>query len=181
MPQAAPRGGRDGSERRDVLEAAVGERRAVEALGRGLPVELAVEPVVVVVAGVGGDRGVRGREVREVLAVEHLGLEGRPEGLDLAVRPGRVDLGPDVADRRARRGVRWKRLSIVRTIATKGVPLSVISSCGTPHSSIASPRASRIGSASLVGHRPDAEQEPAVVVDEGDEVAGARPPVGVGR
>ena len=33
-----------------------------------------------------------------MLPVEHLGLEDRPEGLDLAVGPGRVDLGPDVAD-----------------------------------------------------------------------------------
>ena len=37
-------------------------------------------------------------EIVEALAVEDRGLEGRPEGLDLAVRPGRVDLGPDVAD-----------------------------------------------------------------------------------
>ena len=47
-----------------------------------------MEPVVVVVAGVGGDRGLGGGEVGELLAVEDLGLEGRPEGLDLAVRPG---------------------------------------------------------------------------------------------
>jgi hypothetical protein len=46
--------------------------------------------------------------------------------------------------------VRWKRLSIVRTIVTNGVPLSVISSCGMPHSSIASARVSRTGSASFV-------------------------------
>ncbi|MEJ7697755.1 MAG: hypothetical protein WKF78_14340 [Candidatus Limnocylindrales bacterium] len=63
-----------------------------------------MEPVVVVVAGVGGDRGLGGGQVDELLTVEDLGLEGRPEGLDLAVRPGRVDLGPDVADGRARRG-----------------------------------------------------------------------------
>jgi hypothetical protein len=40
---------------------------------------------------------------------------------------------------------------IVRTTATNGVPLSVINSCGTPHSSIASSSRARIQTASLVG------------------------------
>ena len=47
--------------------------------------------------------------------------------------------------------VRWKRLSIVRTMVTNGVPLSVISASGMPHSSMASPSVSRTASASLVG------------------------------
>ena len=68
--------------------------------------------------------------------------------------------------------LRWNRLSIVRVIATNGVPLSVMSSCGTPHSSIASSSSARIASRLLGRDGPDPEQEPAVVVDEGDEVAG---------
>src|SRR6266540_4253406 len=76
-------------------EAPVGERGAIEPLRRRLPLELAAEPMVVVVAGVGGHGGLGGGEVDELLAVEHLALQVRPEGLDLAVRPGRVDLGPD--------------------------------------------------------------------------------------
>ena len=107
-----------------------------------------------------------------MLAVEDLGLERRPEGLDLAVRPGRVDLGPDVPDLEIGEAALEAADSIVRTIVTKGVPLSVMSSCGMPHSSIASASASRIGMASCVGHGPDAEQEAAEVVDQGDEVAG---------
>ena len=85
-------------QRRDVVEAAVTERRAVVALGRGAPADLAVEPVVVVVAGEGrqGRLGVLDRA--EHLAIEDLALERRPERLDLSVRPGRVDLGLDVPD-----------------------------------------------------------------------------------
>lgn len=63
----------------------------------------------------------------------------------LAIRPGRIDLGPDVADSELIKEA--LRLSMVRTMATKGVPLSVISSNGTPHSSTASASSSRIGSA----------------------------------
>ena len=75
-----------------MLEAAIEERGVVEAFGGCLPAEFAMEPVVVVVAGVGRDRGVRGTEVLELLALENLRLERVPERLDLAVRPGRVDL-----------------------------------------------------------------------------------------
>ena len=47
--------------------------------------------------------------------------------------------------------MREKRLIIERAMATKGVPLSVMSASGMPHSSIASPRTSRIARASLLG------------------------------
>ena len=57
-------------------------------------------------------------EVGELLAVEDLGLEDGPQGLDLAVGPGRVDLRPDVAHFSSAI-VRWKRLSIERAMATK--------------------------------------------------------------
>ena len=83
-----------------------------------------------------GDHGDLGRdEVREVLAVEHLGLEDGPEGLDLAIGPGRVDLGADVTDRQLGEGA-LDRLTIQRVIATKGVPFSVMSASGMPHGSI---------------------------------------------
>jgi hypothetical protein len=157
-----------------VLEPTVDERRAVEPLRGRSPAELAVEPVVVVVGSVGGDRGIGRGEVGEVLAVEDLGLERRPEGLDLAVRPGRVDLGPDVPD-----------------LELGEAPLEA-----TEH------RAHhRHEGRPVVGHQlmgdaaqvdglregfedrerlpardgPDAEEEAAEVVDEGDEVAGPSP------
>src|SRR5713226_9827508 len=72
----------------DVLEAAVAERGAVEALGRGQPADLAVQPVVVVVGGVALEGGLGVGERAEDLAIEDLGLEGAPEAFDLAVRPG---------------------------------------------------------------------------------------------
>src|SRR5690348_6780447 len=54
--------------------------------------------MVVVVVGEAseGDLGVL--KAGEALAVEDLGLEDVPEGFDLAVGPGRVDLGPEVLD-----------------------------------------------------------------------------------
>src|SRR6266508_2817767 len=85
-------------ERRDVVEAAVAKGRAVEALGRSEPADLAVEPVVVVVANVLGQGRLGLCQRAEDLAVEDLRLEDAPEALDLAVRPGRVHLGADVAD-----------------------------------------------------------------------------------
>src|SRR6266542_4282314 len=82
----------------DVLEAAVAEGRAVEALGRREPADLAVQAVVVVVANVLGQGRLGLGQRAEDLAVEDLGLEDAPEALDLAVRPGRVHLGTDVAN-----------------------------------------------------------------------------------
>src|SRR6266511_2659751 len=82
----------------DVLEATVAEGRAVEALGRREPADLAVQAVVVVVANVLGQGRLGLGQRPEDLAVEDLGLEDAPEALDLAVGPGRVHLGTDVAD-----------------------------------------------------------------------------------
>jgi len=85
-------------ERWHAFEAAGGEWRSVEAFGRRVPVELAVEPVVVVVGREMGEP-IGGCVKRpEDLAVEELRLEDPPEALDLAVRPGRVHLGPQVPD-----------------------------------------------------------------------------------
>lgn len=92
-------------ERGDAFEAAGGEWGAVVALGRGVPVEFAVEPVVVVVGREVGEPVGRRVERPEDLAVEQLRLEDPPEALDLAVRPGRVHLGPDVADTELREGL----------------------------------------------------------------------------
>src|SRR2546425_6026653 len=85
-------------ERGDVLEAAVGEGRPVIALGRSQPADLAVQAVIVEVLDVAAERGLGVGEGTEDLAVEHLLLQEAPEALDLAVRPGRIDLGLDVAD-----------------------------------------------------------------------------------
>ena len=83
---------------RDVVEVPIGERRAVEALRRRAPAEFAAQPVEVVVASVGLDRRLGRDEALEHLTIEYLGLERLPEGLDLAVRSGCADRGPDVAD-----------------------------------------------------------------------------------
>jgi hypothetical protein len=69
------------------FEIVIGERRAVVALGRGQPADLAVETMVVVLAGA-LDHGRLGfREVSEAAAVEDLSLERWPERFDLAVGP----------------------------------------------------------------------------------------------
>src|SRR5437879_2449354 len=79
---------------RNVLEPDIGERGPVVALRRCEPAERAAEPVVVVVADEDGKRRLGLIEAAEALAVEHLLLENAPESLDLAVGPGRADLGP---------------------------------------------------------------------------------------
>src|SRR6266508_5910808 len=66
-------------ERRDVVEAAVAKGRAVEALGRSEPADLAVEPVVVVVANVLGQGRLSLCQRAEDLAVEDLRLKDAPE------------------------------------------------------------------------------------------------------
>jgi hypothetical protein len=55
-------------ERGDTLDAAIGDGRALVALGRRLPVELAMETVVVVVGGEAGQPLVRGLRRGEQLA-----------------------------------------------------------------------------------------------------------------
>src|SRR2546428_33841 len=85
-------------ERGDVVEAAVCEGRPVEALAGSQPADLAVQPVVVVVAGEAIQRGLGIGQRAEDLAIENLALERRPERLDLAIGPRRVHLGLDLAD-----------------------------------------------------------------------------------
>jgi hypothetical protein len=75
-------------QRRHALEATGGEGRAVVALGRRVPVELTVEPVVVVVGREAAEAVGGGLERPEDVPVEQLGLEDAPEALDLAVRLG---------------------------------------------------------------------------------------------
>jgi hypothetical protein len=93
-----------------VLETVVDEGCPVEPFRWCLPAELAVEPVVVIVGRVGRDRSVGGREIGEVLAVEHLGLEDGPEGSILPLVQG-VSIWVRMwrISRSAR--LRWKPLS----------------------------------------------------------------------
>src|SRR5439155_24452959 len=77
----------------DVLEPDIAEGGPVVALRRCDPAERAAEPVVVVVVDEGGKRRLGLIEAAEAPAVEHFLLENAPEGLDLAVGPGRADLG----------------------------------------------------------------------------------------
>src|SRR5712691_2618002 len=85
-------------EGRYVVEPAIGEGRAVKALGRRKPANLAVQAVVVVVADERLESGFGVVERAEHAAIQDLALQRRPERLDLAVGPGRVDLGLDVSD-----------------------------------------------------------------------------------
>src|SRR5712692_5722446 len=89
----------------DVLKAAIGEGRAIEALARRQPTDLAVEAVVVVIANEALERRLGVGQRAEDLTVEDLALERRPERLDLAVGPGRVDLGLDLADLKLAQGL----------------------------------------------------------------------------
>jgi hypothetical protein len=112
---------------RHAAEAAVGEGRAVEPFGRCLPAELAVEPVVVVVAGVGGDGRLGRGEIGELLAIEDLRLEDRPEASILPLVQG-VSIWVRMWRIASSARLRWNRLRIVLVVATNGVPLSVMSS-----------------------------------------------------
>src|SRR6202048_5501953 len=82
----------------DVLDPEVGEGGAVVALRRRDPAEHAAKSVVVVVVNEDSQRRLRLVEAAEALAVEHLLLEDAPESLDLAVGPGRADLGSQMLD-----------------------------------------------------------------------------------
>jgi hypothetical protein len=94
-----------------------------------------------------------------------------PERLDLAVRPGRVDLGPDVADRELgkaalepaehRAGDRDERRPVVgHELVRHPAQLDRLLEQGEDPDRL------------LRRDGADPEEEPAVVVDEGDEVAG---------
>ncbi len=81
----------------DVLEAAVGEPRAVVSLGWSEPFEGSADPVVVVVL-TNRARATSVAEAGDALTVEDLLLEHAPEGFDVAVCPRRADLGAQVLD-----------------------------------------------------------------------------------
>src|SRR6266545_641787 len=83
---------------RDVLKALVGERSAVITLSRSDPAKNSAEAVVVVVLGKSGQGLLGSSQTGEALAVENLSLEDVPESLDLAIGPGRADLGSQVPD-----------------------------------------------------------------------------------
>src|SRR5256714_4595229 len=83
---------------RNVLEADIGEGCPVVPFRRCEPAEHAAEPVVVVVVDEAGKRRLGCIEAAEALAVEHFLLEDTPESLDLAVGPGRADLGSQMLD-----------------------------------------------------------------------------------
>ena len=77
-------------ERGDPLEAAGRERCAIVAFGRRVPVELAVEAPVVLVAREAPKAVGRGLERAEDLAIKQLRLEDAPEALDPYIVLGRV-------------------------------------------------------------------------------------------
>jgi len=155
-------------ERRDVLEAPVGEGRAVPALGRGLPAELAVEAVVVVVQREAHEALVRGRRRGEDLAVEQLGLEDAPEALDLAVRPGRVDLGADVPDMELGKGPPEERQD-ARHPGREGAAVVAHDLVRQPAQLEAVAQPGQDGDGLRPGQDAQADEEAAVVVDEPDD------------
>ena len=73
-------------------EPAIRERRAVKAFARRLPVELAVEPMVVVVAGVGGDGHLGRGEVGRVGRGPATGRLRHGRASRRQIRLGRLDL-----------------------------------------------------------------------------------------
>src|SRR6266542_4092662 len=81
-----------------------------------------------------------------------------------------VDLGPDVADLQVGEGA-LEAAEHRPNDRHERSPVVGHHSCSTPHNSIASASRPRTQTASFVGTRADAEQEAAVVVDEGDEMA----------
>ena len=129
----------------DVLEAAIGERRAVPALGGGLPADGAVEPVVVVVEREAQEALVGSLGRREPLAVEQLGLDTPQKRSILPLVQGEFT---------------WVRMCLMRSSLSvlpksvrtpgiqvaKGLPLSLMTSSGMPTSSKQSPSQVRMGS-----------------------------------
>jgi hypothetical protein len=70
----------------------------VVSLGGSEPVEGAAQPVVVVALDEASQGYLGLGEAGEALAIENLLLQHSPEGFDLAVGPGRADLGTQVLD-----------------------------------------------------------------------------------
>ena len=85
-------------ELRNMFEASVDKRCAVVPLAGRQPAKRSAEPVVVVVVREGTKRRLGIDKGTEELAVQNLGLEDVPEGLNFAVGPRSADLGPDVTD-----------------------------------------------------------------------------------
>ncbi len=121
-------------ERWDVLEASVGEWNAEVAFGWSAPAKGAAETMEVVVVGEAAQGRLGLRKAFEQVPVENLALKDLPEGLDLAVGPGRRDLCAKVPD-----------IQIPQSLpeaggqpgiqTTKGLPLSLMSCSGVPQSS----------------------------------------------
>ena len=103
---------------RHALEASSRERSPVVALGRGMPVELAVQAVVVVVGRETGKPIGRGLDRPEDLSVEQLRLEDAPEALDLAVL-NRPDFSGDSILRRKMES--WQSAAAVPTPPNGGI------------------------------------------------------------
>src|SRR6266850_630472 len=80
-------------ERRNVLEATVSKWNAEVALSWCAPAESAAETVEVVVVREAAQRALGLCQAGEPMSVEDLALKYLPEGLNLAVGPGRGDLG----------------------------------------------------------------------------------------
>ena len=113
----------------DVLEPEVGEGGAVVALRRCDPAERAAKSVVVVVVDEVGERRLGFKEASEALTIEHLLLQDAPESLDLAVDPGRADLGSQMLDVEVAQALA-EAGSMPGIQTTKGRPLSLISWSG---------------------------------------------------
>jgi len=109
-----------------VLEAAVGEWNAEVALGWSAPAKGAAETMEVVVVGEAAQRGLGFRQATKQVPVENLALKDLPEGLDLAVGPGRRDLCAMCRIFRSRSRFP-KRVSTPGIQTTKGLPLSLMS------------------------------------------------------
>ena len=108
----------------DVLEPEVGEGGAVVALRRCDPAERAAKSVVVVVVDEVGERRLGFKEASEALTIEHLLLQDAPESLDLAVGPGRADLGSQMLDVEVAQALA-EAGSMPGIQTTKGRPLSL--------------------------------------------------------
>ena len=165
------------SEGGDVLEPTVGEQGALEPLGRGLPAQLTVEPVVVVVGRVGritaasatakSARCWRSRTSAWRMAQKASTLP-LVQGVSTWVRNMSqvFQLGERALEAARASSVRWPRRACRCRSSARG-------GCRTARS----PRPGRRGPrAPPARDRPDAQQVAAVVIDERHEVAGADGP-----
>src|SRR5713101_2144552 len=150
------------------VKAAVREGCAIEALCRRQPANLAVEPVVVVVAGETLERSPGIGERTEDLAVEDLVLERGPEGLNLPIGPGRIDLGADMPDLQLAQGLAEAREHAGHPgDEGRAVIAHEIQRQAAQLDAIAQPHEDR--SALLVGGDAQADDEAGVVIDQADD------------